>query len=148
VFSSHGQNFLKTILKLAQEKSSLNVVSDQKGTPTSTDLLSNVTYKIVKTILQNPSFKDFGTYHVALNGETNWYQYACFISDEAIRLGLKTTMTSQDIKPISSDSYSTTAKRPMNSKLNTKKIKNTFKIKFSGWKEEVAATLKLTLSNA
>jgi len=147
VFSGHGQNFLKSIMKLIQEKSSLNIVNDQKGTPTSTDAIADVTYKIVKTILNKPSFKDFGTYHVALDDETNWYQYACFITDEAISLGLKTTMTSEDIIAISSDKHPTEAKRPMNSRLNTTKIQNTFKSKFSFWKEEVVAILKLTLTN-
>jgi dTDP-4-dehydrorhamnose reductase len=90
VFSSHGQNFLKTIMKLIQEKTSLNVVSDQIGTPTSSEVLADVTYKIVKTIFNDPNFKDFGTYHMTLDNETNWYRYACFITDEAKRLGLKT----------------------------------------------------------
>jgi dTDP-4-dehydrorhamnose reductase len=148
VFSYHGQNFLKTILKLIQEKSSLNIVSDQQGTPTSADVLAEVTYKIIKTILKKPNFEDFGTYHVALEGETNWYQYACFINDEALRLGLKTTMISQDIKSISSDEYSAAAKRPMNSRLDTTKIKNTFMLEFPDWKEEAVATLKLALINS
>jgi dTDP-4-dehydrorhamnose reductase len=147
VFSSHGQNFLKTILKLIQEKSSLNIVSDQQGTPTSADKIADVTCKIIKTILKKPNFEDFGTYHVALDGETNWYQYACFINDEALRLGLKTTITSQDIKSISSDEYPTTAKRPMNSRLNTTKIKKTFMLELPDWKVEVAAILKLALIN-
>ena len=148
VFSSQGHNFLKTIIKLIQDKSSLNIVSDQKGTPTSVDAIADVTYKIIKTILNKPSFKDFGTYHVALDGETNWYQYACFINDEALRLGLKTTMTSQDIKSIPTDAYPTPARRPVNSKLNTTKIKNTFMLEFPDWKEEVVATLKLALINS
>jgi dTDP-4-dehydrorhamnose reductase len=147
VFSSHGQNFLKTILKLIQEKTSLNIINDQKGIPTSADMIADVTYKIVKIFLNNPNFKNFGTYHVALEGETNWYQYACFINDEALRLGLKTTMTSQDIKSIPSDEYPTAAKRPMNSRLNTTKIKRTFMLKLPDWKVEVAAMLKLTLVN-
>jgi dTDP-4-dehydrorhamnose reductase len=147
VFSSRGQNFLKTILKLIQEKTSLDVVSDQKGTPTSVDTLADVTYNIVKTILNNLSFKDFGTYHVALEGETNWYQYACFINDEAIRLGFRTTMTSHDIKAISSDAYLTLAKRPMNSRLNTTKIKKTFILELPSWEEEVAAVIKIALNN-
>ena len=142
VFSDHGQNFLKTILKLIQEKSSLNIVSDQQGTPTSADALADVTYKIIKTILKKPNFEDFGTYHVALDGETNWYQYACFITDEAIRLGLKTIMASYDIKSISSDSYSTIAKRPMNSRLDTTKIKKTFMLELPHWKKEVLSLLK------
>ena len=148
VFSSRGQNFLKTILKLIQEKSSLNIVSDQKGAPTSADAIAEVTYKIVKTILNKASFEDFGTYHIALEGETNWYQYACFVTDEAISLGLKTTMTSQDIKAISSDAYPTVAKRPINSRLDTTKIKKTFMLELPDWKAEVAAVIKLALINA
>jgi dTDP-4-dehydrorhamnose reductase len=142
VYGSHGQNFLKTILKLTQEKSSLNVVSDQMGTPTSSDLLANVTYNIVKTILKNTNFKDFGTYHVTSMGDTDWFHYACFIVDEAMRLGLKTTMTSKDIKPISSDAYRTLAKRPMNSRLDATKIKKTFMLELPHWEEEVKKVLK------
>jgi dTDP-4-dehydrorhamnose reductase len=145
VFSSHGQNFLKTILKIAQEKSSLNVVNDQKGTPTSSEVLANVTFKIVKTILDNPNFKDFGTYHVTSMGDTDWFYYACLIVDESIRLGFKTTMTSKDIKPISSDLYPTLAKRPINSRLNTTKITKTFMLELPDWEEEVKKILKETI---
>ncbi|CAM8361022.1 dTDP-4-dehydrorhamnose reductase [Candidatus Methylopumilus universalis] len=147
VFSYQGQNFLKTILKLIQERTSLNIVSDQIGSPTSADAIADVTYKIVKTIFNKPSFKDFGIYHLALEGETNWYQYACFITDEAIRLGLKTTMTSQDIKSISSDAYRAVAKRPLNSRLDTTKIKKTFMLELPDWKMEAAVMLKMALSN-
>ena len=147
VFSSHGQNFLKTILKLIQEKTSLNIVNDQRGAPTSADAIADATYNIVKIILNNLNFKDFGTYHVALEGETNWYQYVCFITDEAIRLGLKTLMTSHDIKAILSDAYPTVAKRPMNSRLDTTKIKKTFVLKLPSWEEEVAAVIKIALNN-
>ena len=142
VLSSHGQNFLKTILKLSQEKSSLNVVSDQKGTPTSSEILANVTYKIVKTIFKNTNFKDFGTYLVTSMGDTDWFHYACFIVDEAMHLGLKTTMTSKDIKPISSHLYPTLAKRPMNSRLCTNKIRKTFMLELPYWEEEVKRILK------
>ena len=142
VFSSHRQNFLKTILKLIQEKTSLNVVSDQIGTPTSSEALADVTYKIVEAIFNDPHFKDFGTYHMTLDNETNWYRYACFITDEAKRLGLETLMTSKDIKPISSDAYPTLVKRPMNSRLNTTKIKKTFMLELPHWEEEVKRILK------
>jgi dTDP-4-dehydrorhamnose reductase len=147
VFSTHGQNFLKMILKLVQEKTSLNIVSDQKGTPCSVDVIADVTYKIVKAILNESNFKDFGTYHIALDGETNWYQYACFITDEVICLGLKTTMTSKDIKSIPNHTYPTLAKRPINSRLNTTKIKKTFMLELPHWKIEAAAMLKIALTN-
>ena len=148
VFSSRRQNFLKTILKLIQEKTSLNIVSDQKGAPTSSEMIAEATYHIIKTILNNPNFKDFGTYHVALEGETNWYEYACFMTDEAIRLGLKTTMTSQEIQSISSDAYPTLAKRPMNSRLDTTKIKRTFMLELPNWKVEASAVIKIALIKA
>jgi dTDP-4-dehydrorhamnose reductase len=142
VYGSHGQNFIKTILKLIQEKTLLNVVSDQIGTPTSSDVLADVTFSVVKAISNNPNFKDFGTYHVTSMGDTDWFQYACFIVDEAIGLGLKTSMTSQDIKPISSDAYPTLAKRPMNSRLDATKIKKTFMLELPHWAEEVKKVLK------
>jgi dTDP-4-dehydrorhamnose reductase len=142
VFSSHGQNFLKTILKLIQEKTSLNVVSDQMGTPTSSEVLADVTYNLVKTIFNNPNFNDFGTYHVTSTGGTDWFHYASFIVKEAMLLGLKKTMTSKDIKPISSDVYPTLAKRPKNSRLDTTKIKKTFMLELPHWEEEVKKVLK------
>ena len=142
VFGSHGQNFLKTILKLIQEKTSLNVVSDQIGAPTSSEVLADVTYHIVKTIFNDSNFKDFGTYHITLDDETNWYRYACFITDEVARLGLQTLMTSKDIKPISSDAYPTLAKRPKNSRLDTTKITKTFMLELPHWEEEVKRILK------
>ena len=142
VFSSHGENFLKTILKLIQEKTSLNVVSDQIGTPTSSEALADVSYKIVEAIFNDSSFKDFGTYHMTLDNKTNWYRYACFITDEAKRLGLQTLMTSKDIKAVSTDTYPTLAKRPMNSRLDTTKIKKTFMLELPYWEEEVKRILK------
>ena len=142
VFSSHGQNFLQTILKLIQEKFSLDVVIDQKGTPTSSEVLADVTFCIVKAISNNPNYKDFGTYHVASSGDTDWFHYACFIVDEAIDLGLKTSMTSKNIKPIPTSLYPILAKRPMNSRLNIAKIKNTFMLESPHWKVEVKRILK------
>ena len=118
------------------------MVSDQQGTPTSSEILATVTFKIIKTILDNPNFKDFGTYHVTSGGDSDWYHYACFILDEAIGLGLKTTMTSKDIKAIASDLYPTLAKRPMNSRLNTTKITKTFMLELPQWEEEVKKVLK------
>ena len=142
VFSSHGSSFLKTILKNIQQNNFLSIVYDQKGTPTSANILSNVTYKIIVDIMTQPIFRNYGTYNVSASGVTNWYQYACFITDEAIRLGLKTSMTSRDIRPIKSIEFPSIAKRPMNSSLNTQKIKNTFMIDFPNWECEVRSVLK------
>lgn len=142
VFSSHGSSFLKTILKNIQQNNFLSIVNDQKGTPTSVNILSNVTYKIIVAIMTQPKFNNYGTYNVSASGVTNWYEYACFIADEAIRLGLKTSMTSRDIKPIKSIEFPSIAKRPMNSCLSTEKIKNIFMMDFPNWECEVRSVLK------
>jgi dTDP-4-dehydrorhamnose reductase len=142
VFSSHGQNFLKTILKLIQEKDSLSVVSDQKGSPTSTSMLADVTFKIIQKFLHEKNFTDFGTYHVTSKGETNWFQYANFIHSEAVQLGIHSKIGVKDIKAILSSDYHTPAKRPLNSTLNTEKIKKTFMLELPDWKIEVKKVLK------
>jgi dTDP-4-dehydrorhamnose reductase len=82
---------------------------------------------------------------VASSGDTDWFNYARLIVDEAMRLGLKTTMTSKDIKPISSDLYPTLAKRPMNSRLYTDKITKTFMLELPHWEEEVKKILKVII---
>jgi len=142
VFGNHKKNFLKTILNLIQEKETLNIVHDQEGAPTSSSLLANIAFIFIKKISYQLNFNDFGTYHVTSNGQTNLYKYAKFITDEAIRLGLKTKMTSLDIHPILSNKYSKIMIRPPNSKLNIEKIEKNLMLKLPGWEEEVKKTLK------
>jgi dTDP-4-dehydrorhamnose reductase len=142
VFGSHGNNFLKTILRLIQEKESLNIVSDQWGSPASSSMLSNVTFKIVDMILKNKNFNDYGTYHVTNHGETNWNQYASLISSEAMKLNLKVKCAPDKINPILSSEYPTAAKRPFNSRLNTDKIKMTFMLELPHWESEVKKVLR------
>ena len=89
VFGSHGNNFLKTILRLIQEKASLDIVGDQWGGPASSSMLADVTFKIVDMIFKDKNFNDYGTYHVTCEGETNWYGYASLIASEAMKLNLK-----------------------------------------------------------
>ena len=123
VFGKHGSNFLKTILRLIQEKESLTIVADQKGSPTSSTILADVTFKIVNTFLTKNDFNYYGTYHVANDGETNWHEYAKFITAEAVQLGLKVKCKPDQIYSINTCDYPTAAKRPLNAKLNTDKLK-------------------------
>ena len=142
VFGCHGNNFLKTILRLIQEKESLNIVCDQWGSPASSSMLSDVTFKIVDAILKNKNFNDYGTYHVTTEGETNWYAYASLISSEAMKLNLKVTCAPDQIHPILTSEYPTAAKRPLNSRLNTDKLKKTFMLELPHWESEVKRVLK------
>ena len=142
VFGSHGNNFLKTMLRLIQEKESLNIVGDQWGSPASSSMLSDVTFKIVDTILKNKNFKDYGTYHVTNDGETNWQQYASLISSEAMKLNLKVKCAPDKIHPILRSEYPTAAKPLLNSRLNIEKIKKTFMLELPHWESEVKRVLR------
>ncbi len=142
VFGTHGNNFLKTILRLIQEKESLNIVGDQWGSPASSSILSDVTFMIVDTVLKNKNFKDFGTYHITSDGETNWHEYANLIANEAIQLGCKIKCKGTQIAPILTSEYPTAAKRPLNSRLNTDKLKKTFMLELIDWESEVKRVLR------
>jgi dTDP-4-dehydrorhamnose reductase len=142
VFGVHGANFLKTMLRLIQEKESLNIVGDQWGSPASAAMLSDVTFKIVDRIFKDKNFKDYGTYHVTNDGETNWHAYASLISSEAMKLNLKVKCAPDKIYPILTSKYPTAAKRPSNSRLNTDKLKKTFMLELPHWELEVKKVLK------
>lgn len=142
VFGSHGNNFLKTILRLIQEKASLDIVGDQWGSPASSSMLADVTFKIVDMIFKDKNFNDYGTYHVTCEGETNWYGYASFIASEAMKLHLKVTCAPDKIYPILTSEYPTAAKRPLNSRLMIDKLKKTFVLELPHWESEVKKVLK------
>ena len=142
VFGSHGQNFLKTILKLIKKKSSLKIASEEKGAPTSANLIASAVYRIVKTNKDQSDFRDFGTYHLTSDGYTTWHQYACFIADEAINLNFRTNMTSKTIKAIPNSDDLELVSRPLNSRLNTKKIKNTFMLELPRWQDDVKKVIQ------
>ena len=142
VFGSHGNNFLKTILRLIYHKESLNIVADQWGSPASSSMLADVTFKIIDTTLNNKNFNNYGTYHVTNEGETNWYQYADLIANEAIKLNLKIKCKPDHIHPILTSEYPTAALRPLNSRLNTDKLKKTFMLELPNWESEVKKVLK------
>jgi dTDP-4-dehydrorhamnose reductase len=142
VFGPHGHNFLKTILRLVQEKDSLTIVNDQWGSPASASMLGDVTLHIANIILNHKAFPNYGTYHLTCEGETNWYQYATFITEEAIQLGLKVTCDPQHIHPISTSQYPMAAKRPLNSRLSTHKLRKVFMLELPRWQDEVKQVLR------
>jgi dTDP-4-dehydrorhamnose reductase len=142
VFGSYGNNFLKTMLRLIQEKDSHNIVSDQWGSPASASMLSDVTFKIVDTIFKDTDFSGYGTYHVTNEGETNWFEYASLIASELIKLNIKIKCTPGQIRPILTSEYPTTAERPLNSRLNCEKLKKTFMLELPHWESEVKKVLR------
>jgi dTDP-4-dehydrorhamnose reductase len=147
VFSTHGHNFLKTIIQLAQEKTSLNVVDDQWGAPTSIKTLSEAIQAIIAYLDQKNNLEVYGTYHVVSEGETNWYFYSRKILDilESFKTELK--LKKNDIYPIPSSQYPQAVMRPKNSRMNTKKFKNTFMLEFPHWEDEIEDVIFQIIKN-
>ena len=142
VVGAHGNNFLKTMLRLAAERDGLRVVADQIGVPTSTDLLAKVTFDILQTML--PATKEdarFGTYHLAPAGETSWHAYAQYVIAGALKRGAHLTCKPESIEPIPTSAYLLPAPRPANSRLNTEKIRSTFGTELPAWQVGVDAIL-------
>lgn len=137
VFGSHGGNFLKTILKLAQERDKLSIVSDQVGSPTSAALLADVTAEIVKQLFEPGAVQKYGTYHLVSEGETSWHGYAQMVVAIANALEVKTKISCDAIQPIKTADYPLPAPRPANSRLDTTKIKNVFMLTLPSWQDGV-----------
>jgi dTDP-4-dehydrorhamnose reductase len=142
VVGAHGNNFLKTMLRLAGERDSLRIVADQMGVPTSTDLLAKVTFDILQNLL--PAAKDdarFGTYHLTASGETSWHAYAQYVIAGALKRGAHLICKPESIEPIPTSAYPLPAPRPANSRLNTEKIRSTFGTELPAWQVGVDAIL-------
>lgn len=138
VYGHHGSNFLKTILRLAQERSSLNVVADQMGAPTSAALIADVTRMIVERIIRPDASNDLsGTYHLTAQGSTSWHGYAAHVVRTASAGNIKLALALDALKPISTEEYPTPAKRPANSRLDCTKLKNSFGVTLPAWQEGV-----------
>jgi len=139
VYGALGNNFAKTMLKLAQDRDSLKVVNDQMGAPTGADLLADVTAHAIRTALQKPNVS--GLYHLAAGGETSWHEYACFVIDFARQAGLDIKVAQTAIQAVPSSEFATVAKRPLNSRLNTNKLQKTFSLHLPDWQSGVTRML-------
>ena len=141
VFGAHGGNFLKTILRLAQERDNLRVVADQIGAPTSTALISEVTAALLRDYLRKPTDFAYGSYHLAAQGETSWHGYARFLVAEAEKLGFPLRLSPADITPIATADYPLPAPRPANSRLDCAKLQRTFGLTLPRWESGVEQVL-------
>lgn len=132
VFGVHGRNFIKNILSLAQTRTQLNIVGDQWGRPTSARDIARVVFEIVEKI-HNPLFDDWGIYHYAGAGATNWHDFAAFFLILAKENGLNLALKS--LVNISSEDYPVQTPRPKNSVLSTSKIENILNIECHSWQQ-------------
>lgn len=115
VFSSHGNNFVKTMLRLAQTRNTLNVVADQHGAPTSAASIARCILALCQQYDLNGDLP-WGTYHFTARPACSWYDFARCIFEEALALGLIDHPVT--VKPIGTADYPTPAARPQNSLLD------------------------------
>lgn len=130
LYSEYGHNFLKTMVQLGREKTEINVVNDQIGTPTYAKDLAKVILAFVKE-----NSKNYGIYHYSNSGATSWYDFAVAI--------FKYCKVNVNVKPVSTKDYPTLAKRPTYSILDVTKIKQTLNIQIPNWED----SLKEAISN-
>ena len=148
VVGVHGNNFAKTILRLALERKQLNVVADQYGAPTSAALLADVTAQLIRQRQREGDERfPFGLYHLAASGETNWCEYARVVVSEALAAGKPLKLVPEAIRGIRSSEYPTAAKRPANSRLSTDKLCRTFGFALPDWRNGVRHVLQQILLN-
>lgn len=135
VFSKKTNNFIHTILKLASEKESLSIIDDQFGTPTSAELIADVTALAIVNYYEQklPS----GIYHLTASGATNWHAYAQYIVSRALKHNAAFKLDPDNIMAISSEAYQSPAKRPRNSCLNHQLLADKLRIFFPDWTVDV-----------
>ena len=123
VYSKFGNNFVKTMLRLAETKDELSVVADQIGSPTNAADLA----KVILQVLPRIKNENVEIYHFSNEGYCSWFDFAALVFK---KFNCKTK-----IKPITTDEFITAAKRPSNSVLNKAKIKAVFNVQVQDWKE-------------
>jgi len=128
LYSEYGNNFLKTMLRLAKDRKEINVVENQIGTPTYAKDLA----KMLLIIIEKEN-KNFGIYHYSNEGVASWYDFAKAI--------FEINNSSIKINPIPSENYPTPAKRPSFSVLDKSKIKNTFQIEIPYWRDSLKTAM-------
>jgi dTDP-4-dehydrorhamnose reductase len=146
VVGAHGNNFAKTILRLALDREQLSIVADQHGAPTSAALLADVTAQLVRQRQHEGDDNfPFGLYHLVAGGQTTWCDYARFVVSEALASGRPLKLTPDAIRGIPSSEYPTAAKRPANSQLDTRKLRRAFGFELPDWQSGVRHVLQQIL---
>ena len=139
VYAARGGNFARTMLRLAGTKTELNVIDDQVGAPTGADLLADLTALMVRAARARPELA--GTYHATAAGATSWHGYARLVIETARARGVALTLPPQALLPIPTSAYPTPAPRPLNSRLDTRKLRECFEVHLPDWESGVRRLL-------
>lgn len=139
VYAARGGNFAKTMLRLAAERERLTVIDDQWGAPTGAELIADVTAHAIAQTRQQPA--KGGTYHLAAAGETTWFSYAKHVLASANKAQPAIKIKATELLPIPTSAYPTPARRPHNSRLDTRQLQASFGLALPPWQQGVARML-------
>jgi dTDP-4-dehydrorhamnose reductase len=136
-----GNNFIRTMLRLAAERDTLKVVADQHGVPTSADWLASIAIKMVE------SKANSGIYHAVPDGQTSWHGLAMFVIELASEFGEGVEVRPENILPINSSEYSSVAPRPKNSRMDNAQLKQVLSEvayidQFPSWQDQVTSYVR------
>ncbi|HEY2451588.1 MAG TPA: dTDP-4-dehydrorhamnose reductase [Scandinavium sp.] len=137
VYAGKGNNFAKTMLRLAKERAELSVINDQFGAPTGAELLADCTAHAIRVAMNKPDVA--GLYHLVASGVTTWHDFAALVFDEARKAGIELALNK--LNALDTSAYPTPARRPHNSRLNNQKFQQSFDLTLPHWEMGVKRML-------
>jgi len=145
VYAAHGNNFLRTLLRIARTRDVLRVVDDQFGAPTGADLIADVTAHLLVALRRMglSAGRSAGFYHLTAGGSTSWFDYACFLLAQAESAGMELRFPPAAVEPISTAEYGAPAPRPACSLLDTTRLRETFHLELPEWQPGVVRAVRL-----
>lgn len=139
VYGARGQNFMRTMMRLAAERDQLRVVADQVGSPTWSRMIAEATTLAVRQVLGDSNREKYnGVYHLAASGHTSWHGFAQAIVDMMPAESKKCAV----VQPITTAEYPTPARRPERSVMSCAKLERVFGLKLPGWRESLERVLE------
>lgn len=137
VYATKGNNFARTMLRLAKERTELGIIDDQYGAPTGADLLADCTAHAISAVQRDSTVA--GLYHLVASGTTTWFEYASLVFTEARKAGVELALIKA--KPLPTSSYPTPAQRPLNSRLDNRKFQHIFSLHLPEWQTGIRRML-------
>jgi dTDP-4-dehydrorhamnose reductase len=133
VYSPFGNNFVKTMLRLARERDEVRVVGDQRGTPTSAIDIADTVLLIASELLSSADGSLRGVFHSAGSGEASWAEFA----QEIFAISATMGGPSATVRTITAAEYPTLARRPVNSRLNSDRLARVYGVKLPDWQHSL-----------
>jgi dTDP-4-dehydrorhamnose reductase len=137
VYASRGKNFVRTILRLAKERDQLRVVNDQFGVPTSASFLADVTARVIDRHMMGGGGGGAGVYHAVPGGVTTWFGVAGAVLERARLRGFVPRLLDGGLMPCTTAEYPLPAARPMNSRLDTARLRRDFGLQCGDWRDDL-----------